>query len=293
MKFRVTERTASVHAAEACIGDEKMSKEIEAHKKDYDDEINAMTLQEVTEFFKASDKSSFIKALSFLLMITSPVSLILFVSMSDIFHCIPFIYIGVTLTAVMILTGAVMLYISCDINKSYDYMNTGEIITGKGGAETAEDIRNKSCRKYYAMKKISYILFAMGIILFGAWMFFQVSGVTIVLDKTGEVLWWTSVAVMFVFLGVATFLFSLGNERLDNIDRILQEGRFTKENKKRALALRIFGSVYITAMIVLITVGFSLGVNIFFNVLFIAIPLYVFIYAVLFSALIKKNNNKH
>ena len=86
--------------------------------------------------------------------------------------------------------------------------------------------------------------------------------------------------LMFLVFGAGVFFLVFANTRMDNIDKILEENKFTRLNKQRFAPLRAFGSVFIVISVVIIALVCLLFPQLLFALLVIDVILYFVITAV-------------
>ena len=92
-----------------------------------------------------------------------------------------------------------------------------------------------------------------------------------------------------VFFGGSVFLLTFSSARRGNIDCLLEEGRFSRRNKKKNAGIRLFSLIYIGLYVLLTVLSFFVNLTLGFLVLVAGLAAYAIIYAALFSSLIKKN----
>ncbi len=263
------------------IPDEKKEQPADEVQQPTDQEAVTMTIGDVTDFFKRTDLTSVIKATAFALMICSSAVLMLFIALGELTQNGGFATVGVSLMITMIAAGVILMFAEYKLSKKYSYTDTEKLELEYGGAGVAEDKKEKFGKKYTIMKRVGValcIVFAVALIIL------------LTLDITGAetTLWCSVVALMNLSLGGGTFLMTFANSRLNNIDRILEEGKFTRGNKKRRVGIRVFSSVYICIYLLTVAITMLINATLCFFVLTVGVLLYLVIYAALDTQLFKK-----
>lgn len=263
------------------IPEEKKEQPAPEVQQPTDEETVTMTIGDVTEFFKRTDLTSIIKATAFALMICSSAVLMLFINLGVLTQNSSFNSIGVALMTMMIEVGVILLFAEYKLSKKYSYTDMEKLEFEYGGTSVAEDKKEKFGKKYSIMKRVGIalcIVFAVSLIIL----------LTLNIAGAETVLWCSVFALMMLSLGGGTFLLTFANNRLDNIDRILEEGKFTRGNKKRAAGIRVFGTIYACIFLLATVVTMFINATVCFIVMTSGVLLYLVIYAALDSQLIKK-----
>ncbi len=251
----------------------------ESEKPVDDGETVSMTIGEVTEFFAKTNKTSIIKALSFGLMIFSPTWVSLSVFFDELFGENPnMVLTGLMMTITTICVGIFLMFFYYFIDKKYNFLRTQNIELEYGGAGVAENQRDKNTAKYKTIKLIGIILLVLG---FAITVIFAFLALINIRSAENESITEMIVEIlMFPLFGLGVFFLVFANTRMDNIDKILEENKFTRLNKQRFAPLRIFGSVFIGISVVIIAIVCLLSPQLLFALLVIDIILYFVITAI-------------
>ncbi|MBQ5564064.1 MAG: helix-turn-helix transcriptional regulator, partial [Clostridia bacterium] len=220
-------------------------KSVDEPEKPVDDgETVSMTIGEVTEFFVKTNETSVIKALSFGLMVLSPVWVSLAVLFDALFGENPdMVLVSMIMTIATVFAGIVLMFFHYFMDKKYNFLSTQNIELEYGGAGVAENQRDKNTPKYKTVKLIGIILLVLGFAITIVFALLALvgmrspenSGITAMIFEI----------LMFLVFGAGVFFLVFANTRMDNIDKILEENKFTRLNKQRFAPLRAFGSVFI------------------------------------------------
>ena len=255
-------------------------KSVDEPEKPVDDgETVSMTIGEVTEFFVKTNETSVIKALSFGLMVLSPVWVSLAVLFDALFGENPdMVLVSMIMTIATVFTGIVLMFFHYFMDKKYNFLSTQNIELEYGGAGVAENQRDKNTPKYKTVKLIGIILLVLGFAITIVFALLALvgmrspenSGITAMIFEI----------LMFLVFGAGVFFLVFANTRMDNIDKILEENKFTRLNKQRFAPLRAFGSVFIVISVVIIALVCLLFPQLLFALLVIDVILYFVITAV-------------
>lgn len=255
-------------------------KSVDEPEKPVDDgETVSMTIGEVTEFFVKTNETSVIKALSFGLMVLSPVWVSLAVLFDALFGENPdMVLVSMIMTIATVFAGIVLMFFHYFMDKKYNFLSTQNIELEYGGAGVAENQRDKNTPKYKTVKLIGIILLVLGFAITIVFALLALvgmrspenSGITAMIFEI----------LMFLVFGAGVFFLVFANTRMDNIDKILEENKFTRLNKQRFAPLRAFGSVFIVISVVIIALVCLLFPQLLFALLVIDVILYFVITAV-------------
>lgn len=274
----------------------------EEEQKPDDPETAYMTLADVTDYFKITDKASLMVSAAVALMLLSPVPVILGLGFENSLTGSngSLSIAGICIMSVILFIGIIMLLISYITGKKYAFVSKDDLSLEFGAAGIAEDKREKTSAKNRKMKLVGIVFLSLGALFFvGLFinsfiLLYQLENTpenydaNIAFITIKEVIGYVFQILMFISLSVGFFFTLLSFQRRTAIDRILEEGSYTKRNKKRAAVIRIFSSLYFSVFVVALTVLFLINITAMFFVLVGGLALYFILYAVLSSELIKK-----
>ena len=259
----------------------------ESDKPADDGETVSMTIGEVTEFFAKTNKTSIIKALSFGLMVFSPTWVSLSVLFDELFGENPnMVLTGLMMTITTICVGIFLMFFYYFMDKKYNFLNTRNIELEYGGSGVAEKQRDKNTAKYKTIQLIGIILLVLGFAITVIFAFLALINIRSAQNESITAMIFE--LLMFPLFGLGVFFLVFANTRMDNIDKILEENKFTRLNKQRFAPLRVFGFVFIGISVVIIALVCLVSPQLLFVLLVIDVILYFVITAVYKDYLLNK-----
>lgn len=215
--------------------------------QDSDQGLRSLSMEEASEYLRVSGRSALRVALGTMTAILSVVPVIVLGVLSEKY--------GDWLAAVGV--GAMLLIIACAVGlfimngselKPYEFLDKEPIDTAYGVDGMAEERRRKLAPKLTRWRIIGVVLMLMG-----------VAAMVIVgtAAEGKELLEGCAMAGMMVFIALGSFLMVRAGCLSGGLDRLLEEGDFTREKKaegERASLMLIFWMIVVAIMLVALLV---------------------------------------
>ena len=265
---------------------------VTVEKPDTDDAIQ-MTIGEVTAYFKRTKLTTILKSAALTVLILCPaiVGVMQSRGVGELFSRVEDRdSLSLVMVSVLLLISLALLLTTYLMEKKYNSLKVQPVDPEYGGAGVAEDQLSKYGRIYRVMKISGIITIAAG----AACLIFALI-VAVVQNNTGfglqnyEELCGGGLVAADVFFGGSVFLLTLSSARLSNIYCILEEGKFSRRNKKKNAGIRLFSLIYIGLYVLLTVISFFVNLTLGFVVAVAGLAAYAIIYAALVSSLIKQN----
>lgn len=188
--------------------------------------LRIVSMEEASEFLQLRQQAAGKIALATLLCILSPIALLLFGGMSEFGAGFmsenKAVAFGMVLMLILV-AAAVAIYITVgQRNHDYEYLETESFETAYGVSGMV-----KETKRVYREKYSKYNVLGTMFCIFSVLPLF----LSIAVDETNEKLMITAVCLMFLFAGVGVFLFIYAGVHFASVEKLLQEGDYTRRKK--------------------------------------------------------------
>ena len=252
-----------------------------AEEKPVDEDAVTLSIGEVTDYFKRTNRTTILKSAAFAGLIIWPVSISL-TPVNDM--------LSLAATITILLASIVILFVAYGMEKKYNALKVQPVDMEYGGAGIAEDILSKRGKTYIIMKRTGIVIVAaasmMAVSILTAGI---IRNIATPGTQLNDALYFGILIAADILFAAGAALISFGRARLNNIYCLLEEGRFSRRNKKKNAGIRLFSLIYIGLYVLMTVIAFFINPTLGFVVLVVGLVAFAIIYAALVSSLIKKN----
>lgn len=198
--------------------------------------IRKIELEEANDYIEKNERASFITAVGVFLCILSPATLIFLVGLSAGMEISENIAngIGIVILLIMVAIAVVLFIVAGTITSPYDFIENEDFTISYGVEGMAEDRIKKN-------QHVAMIKMCAGVVLC---ILCALPLITAALVTENEMIICGMVSLLLFMVGVAVFLFITSASEKTACQKLLQQGDYTRENKRMNTKLERVGSVY-------------------------------------------------
>lgn len=214
--------------------------------------VRQISLEEAREYVNAKQKFSIPTAIGTAMCITSPVCLIFLAGLSEVYHVNANLMagIGVLVLLGMIVTAVATFITTGNKEKEFEYLDQEEFETAYGVDSVLKEMKSQHSTAY-----TRNLIIGVGLCILS-----PVPLIIAALAEASDFICVVMTCVLLVMVAAAVMIFITGTVKETSIDKLLQVGDFTKENKRKEKKMAPFVSAY-WAIATVVFLGWSFYTN--------------------------------
>ena len=215
-------------------------------------ELRRVTLSEASEYLRLRKEAAPKRAIATFLCVISPITLIMLAALSEVssFGISENAAAGIGLCVLIVLVAiAVMLFMSCAAKeRAYEFLESEPFETEYGVSGMIKERKQGFAAVYTRLNIIGTVLCILSAVpLF----------VTMCME-TADIIYVAAVCLLLVIAGIGCVAFTYGGTINASMERLLEEGDYTRQNKSRRSIKGAVSAIYwllVTALFMWYTFG--------------------------------------